>query len=538
MNFETAHAAVLEWLPKAPGLVLDVGAGSGRDARWFAACGHEVFAVEPAAGLRDLAEGAGRNPRIHWIDDRLPELTHIGRATTAWDLIWLSAVWMHLPPADRSRAFRKLSNRLRPGGRLIITLRHGSFEDGRVAHPVSIEELLRLASEHGLICRFTGRADDVQRRPSVSWEAVVLELPDDGSGAFPILRSIVLNDAKSSTYKLGLLRCLIQIAAGAAGVATSDGNGKVHLPLGLVALYWIRTYLPLLRALIPQLPDDRAKPAFATQAFSELTMSPYSLKPGARVTGVQARHLAVALRETSHVIRTMPARYITWPGTQSPIFEIEPHRVRTSGELTLASPYLSTFGTFVVPELLWQAMTRHAVWIEPALTAEWIGLMRRYEGEHARSWETYQGLLRWIDPQHDTAGVRRVVDSLRERDRRITCVWTASRLRGDYAVDHLMPFSRWPCNDLWNLAPVTQSANSRKGDRLPSLALMMTAEERLCGWWENLRGHSEQHAMRFDEEVRCALPFVVNPADVTEVFEGLATLRASLRRDQQIPEWG
>jgi SAM-dependent methyltransferase len=81
--FESAHAAVLEWLPDSPGLVLDVGAGSGRDARWFAARAHEVFAVEPAAGFRSAARTAAPGERVHWIDDRLPELAHISGSCAA-----------------------------------------------------------------------------------------------------------------------------------------------------------------------------------------------------------------------------------------------------------------------------------------------------------------------------------------------------------------------------------------------------------------------------------------------------------------------
>ena len=73
----------------------------------------------------------------------------------------------------------------------------------------------------------------------------------------------------------------------------------------------------------------------------------------------------------------------------------------------------------------------------------------------ARSWESYQALLRWIDPDHDTSEVRGLVEQLR--------------------LAH---------------------------------------------------GH-----------IRCALPFVLNPSDAAEVFEGLTTLRASLRRDQQIEVW-
>ena len=53
-RYELIDAAnVYGWLSgllgNAPGTVLDVGAGSGRDAAWFASHGHDVVAVEPSS---------------------------------------------------------------------------------------------------------------------------------------------------------------------------------------------------------------------------------------------------------------------------------------------------------------------------------------------------------------------------------------------------------------------------------------------------------------------------------------------------------
>ena len=38
--FADAHRAVLHLIPAVPGRVLDIGAGTGRDAAWFAGRGH------------------------------------------------------------------------------------------------------------------------------------------------------------------------------------------------------------------------------------------------------------------------------------------------------------------------------------------------------------------------------------------------------------------------------------------------------------------------------------------------------------------
>ena len=53
--FETVHKDWLKAIPRE-GMVLDVGAGSGRDARYLAAKGLSVVAVEPAVGIREIAQ--------------------------------------------------------------------------------------------------------------------------------------------------------------------------------------------------------------------------------------------------------------------------------------------------------------------------------------------------------------------------------------------------------------------------------------------------------------------------------------------------
>ena len=85
----------------------------------------------------------------------------------------------------------------------------------------------------------------------------MLRLPDDGTGALPLLRHLILSDAKSSTYKLALLRAIARIADGTPGVAREAGDDHVAIPLGLVALTWLRLFKPLIDAGLPQSPANR-----------------------------------------------------------------------------------------------------------------------------------------------------------------------------------------------------------------------------------------------------------------------------------------
>ena len=119
------------------------------DAAWLAAKGHDVVAVEPSKSMRTAAASLHADAPIRWIDDSLPALAAVPRSGLSFDLILLSAVWMHLPASERPRAFRKLINLLKPGGLLAITLRHGPAEQERGIHPVSLEEVEALARDHG-----------------------------------------------------------------------------------------------------------------------------------------------------------------------------------------------------------------------------------------------------------------------------------------------------------------------------------------------------------------------------------------------------
>jgi SAM-dependent methyltransferase len=217
------HSAWKQLLPNEPGLAADIGAGSGRDANWLAGLGWDVVAVEPEAAFRQPAM-AQSHPQVSWLDDRLPKLQRLREADTRFNLIVVSAVWMHLSLTQREVAFRVLSNLLAPGGLLVISVRHepdAAVREARGFYEVSSEELPAFAKQRALVLIERQRSADALGRAGVSWETLCFRLPDDGTGSLPLLRHIIVNDNKSASYKLGLLRTLIRIAEGAPGLVLS-----------------------------------------------------------------------------------------------------------------------------------------------------------------------------------------------------------------------------------------------------------------------------------------------------------------------------
>jgi SAM-dependent methyltransferase len=182
LSADAVHASWKHLLPEGPGLAADIGAGSGRDANWLANLGWDVVAVEPEAAFRRSAMSNSR-PRVTWLDDELPKLKRLRETDTRFNLILVSAVWMHLSPHQRDIAFRVLSNLLAPGGLLVISVRFEpdpGVREARGFYEVAADELPALAKRRALELVERKRSKDALGRQEVSWETLCFRLPDDG----------------------------------------------------------------------------------------------------------------------------------------------------------------------------------------------------------------------------------------------------------------------------------------------------------------------------------------------------------------------
>ncbi len=484
LSSDDVHRSWAEnYLRKEPGLACDIGAGSGRDANWLANKGWDVIAVEPSIEMRALAEDRSHG-NIAWLDDALPSLGKLRSLGHRFDLILLSAVWMHVAPANRERAFRIVSELLKPSGVLVISLRHGSDKienRERGFRAVSSDEILIYAKSRALALTSHSKTPD-PNRPHVQWETLVFRMPDDGTGSLPLLRHIIVNDDKSSSYKLGLLRVLTRIAEGSPGAVTKRTDDYVEIPLGLVGLYWIRQYKPLLLThKIAQHPSRTTGYGFAKDDFYALnSVSSYDLRVGATFTDETSAVVTGAIRDACKTIVAMPVRYITYPGQNRQLFEGSLSSVRkTNRAVTLSADFLGLFGVFRMPATLWDALGQYACWLEPAILREWSALTRGWEIADYRS--TDVDLFEWDDAKRNTSIPAGRVQALKAQGFRVPCVWSASNPRAPQ-IDHCFPWARWANNDLWNLMPASASVNLSKGDRLPSAVAMADAKNRIINW--------------------------------------------------------
>ena len=169
ISFADAHRLVTHLIPTAPSRVLDIGSGTGRDAAGFAALGHSVVAVEPTEEFRRGAMLLHPSPMIEWLDDSLPDLAAIRARGDEFDVVMLTAVWMHLDALQRRRAIPNVAALVRNGGVVMMSLRHGPVPPGRRMFEVSGEETIALAQPLELCCILRQEAEPSLRQPGVTW---------------------------------------------------------------------------------------------------------------------------------------------------------------------------------------------------------------------------------------------------------------------------------------------------------------------------------------------------------------------------------
>ncbi len=163
---------VVHLLPERNARVVDVGAGTGRDAAWFAAQGNHVLAVEPVAQFREAGRSRHGTAGIEWLDDTLPDLTKVLARGEVFHLVTLSGVWQHLDTEARRVAMGTLRALTAPDGKVILSVRHGPGAPSRPCFETTTEDTIHLASDNGFRLLHRENRESIQpqnRAAGVHW---------------------------------------------------------------------------------------------------------------------------------------------------------------------------------------------------------------------------------------------------------------------------------------------------------------------------------------------------------------------------------
>ncbi|CAH2770198.1 MAG: Methyltransferase type 11 [uncultured Caballeronia sp.] len=92
-----------------------------------------------------------------------------------FDVILLTAVWMHLDAVERETAMHAITSLLEVGGIVVMSLRHGPIPDGRHMFDMSADETVALGEQAGLRKLHCSEREDMLDRADVSWSFIALK---------------------------------------------------------------------------------------------------------------------------------------------------------------------------------------------------------------------------------------------------------------------------------------------------------------------------------------------------------------------------
>jgi SAM-dependent methyltransferase len=172
VSSEKLFGPFIDMFPPPPARIVDIGAGTGRDAAWLSQRGYEVTAVEPVAALREVGMSLHATDGIDWREGTLPNLVLSLAPERGFDVALLSAVWQHLDDRDRARSMPNIADLTATGGLVLISLRQGFSASIPTLHQASVDATVDLASAHGLRVERQVRIESMQaadRAAGVYW---------------------------------------------------------------------------------------------------------------------------------------------------------------------------------------------------------------------------------------------------------------------------------------------------------------------------------------------------------------------------------
>jgi len=471
----------------------DIGCAGGRDAAWLQKSGYQTKGYDASEEL--LKEARSRHHHLNFQSTTLPSLSGIGDG--AYHNVLCSGVLMHLATHDIVTACINLLRITSNDGMLILSIRASRERserehDGRLFTVINPSQLsLILGSLGGEVLWTSDSADE--HREGIVWSTLVIQKSSTGRArGLYRLQEIVTRDQKTTTYKFALIRALCAVAKfeteSVRWAKDGQGHDAVLIPLRSLAVWWLKFYWPLIiESNVPQIRGQNPL------AFFKLM----------RKVGQQQKYGPT--REGLALVINDIESGIAIPGCDSLLIKIAETMVKgpikhAGGEHNplfgvVLKLHTGDLGHLKVPVETWRDIALFGHWIDESIIVQWAkwtqscndaARTQGNKGPHLKLGDYIEMLSAPISPKRTTDIIRKFVSDRLEnhRDMPHHCVRSGERLRGDFQIDHVIPYSVWSNNDLWNLLPTIPKINRLKTDKIPSYKLIARQSNLIVEYWQ------------------------------------------------------
>ncbi|MET4108348.1 HNH endonuclease domain-containing protein [Hymenobacter sp. UYP22] len=337
-----------------------------------------------------------------------------------------------------------------------------------------------------------------------------------------IIAAILKHDSKTTSYKIALLRSINDVVLMYPDMAR--GDLAIAIPLRRLAELWVAYYWPFADEFAPIYQGARAvvsgslrndlafRPALtalqlewkrtvqlSAQAGDGFFLQAEMRTPRRRKSYSQSLQSAydTAVAAAGKAL-LMPIKF-AGPGHWS-IFAQPIRCDQLPGSVhALPGTQLNEL-CLVVPGELWAAFHRLSLYVEALCIHEWCLFtegVTQDPGRNVTRGEVYTMLTTRPDNRRPLSWERNQIDILLHENVQFTCPWTQKILSSpqQYDLDHLLPLTIYPINELWNLLPVDRQYNQHtKRDRIPDAPKLAAAEPWLRKAYANYRKLATLHS--------------------------------------------
>ena len=330
---------------------------------------------------------------------------------------------------------------------------------------------------------------------------------------FSNISKIIQRDSKTTTYKFALLRGIIDIIQDNSPYI-SFSNDRVNFPLGLLVEKWMLYYYPIFESseYIPQI-NGETNLAFLVQ-FKKIILEYSSiggfsafyndLKNKGIPKNMHSDFVSLS-KKIKDTITRMPMKYIgsSISNNYYSIFQYE-SGIKSKTSNSIDTEFLiNNLGTFSIPIDYYEAFQFLGSFIggQDSILFKWAEFSVNASGKNLSIEKVVSEVLKSPITERDVAESKQIFKSILKNEGKVFCVWTGKPITS-YDVDHMIPFSVWKNNDLWNLLPSEAKTNNNKRDKIPSIELIESRKDSILYYWELLNQNQPQ---RFQKEIQISL---------------------------------
>ena len=364
---------------------------------------------------------------------------------------------------------------------------------------------------------------------------------------FTNISTIIERDSKSSTYKFALLRGTIDIISENSPFIEIN-HENVNIPLGLLVEKWLLYYYPIFETniAIPQI-HGNTRLAFENE-FIETLITNYKNKGGYSAFYNELRNREIdpairsnfifLIRKVRDTIIKMPMKYIGRSINESyySIYNYElKKRASFSGKPINTNTLIKELGTFTIPKKYYDAFKFIGSFINGtnSILFNWAKFSVNMSNNSLDVNTVLNEILKDPVTERNVNLSKKLYNEKLNHEGRLYCVWSGKRIQR-YDIDHIIPFSVWKNNDLWNLLPTHPKTNSQKGDKIPSEKLLENQKQLIMYYWNFLNQTLQD---QFIKEINISLigDKINNWQDIA--FEQLKSNCIYLKNIKGIEEW-